>query len=307
MERAEGEGLIFNLQRYSIHDGPGIRTTVFFKGCPLRCRWCANPESLHPYPEIITRDVKCISSGRCVAACPQGAITLTANTRSIDWNKCDQCTKCATVCHTQAIEVTGQLASVAEIMQTVGKDASYYRRTGGGITLSGGEPLLQWRFALETLKESKRKGWHTTLDTTGYADWDAIESLLHHTDLVLYDLKHMDSVRHREGTGKGNKRILENLQKIAARPGAKLWVRRTVIPQFNDDENDLEELCRFVLTLGRAVEKVSLLPYHKFGEVKYAALGRPYPYHGVPLGDDEQLVAFKQELERHGISVDVGR
>lgn len=303
----DGNGLIFNLQRYSIHDGPGIRTTVFFKGCPLRCPWCSNPESLHPYPEIITRDVKCIQAGRCVDACPRQAIAIRGNARVIDWNKCDQCTKCAAACRARAIEVTGQLMEVAEVVQIVGKDASYYRRTGGGITLSGGEPLLQGQFALEMLKESKKNGWHTTLDTTGYADWDVIERLLPYTDLVLYDVKHMDSVRHREATGKGNERILSNLQKMAAIPGVKVWVRRAVIPQFNDDENDVEELSRFVLTLGRAVEKVSLLPYHKFGEVKYAAMGRAYPYHGIPVGDDERVRTLKQRIESHGIRVDVGR
>ncbi|MBP1686277.1 MAG: glycyl-radical enzyme activator family protein [Deltaproteobacteria bacterium] len=303
----DSQGLVFNVQRYSIHDGPGIRTTVFLKGCPLRCWWCCNPEALHPYPEIITRDVKCIRSGHCADVCPQHAIALDGGGRRIDWARCDQCTRCAAVCRARAIEVTGTYMSVVQVIEAAGKDASYYRRSGGGITLSGGEPLLQWEFALETLKQARSRGWHTALDTTGHADWEAIEVLLPHTHLVLYDLKHTDAARHRNATGKGNERILENLQKIVARGGVKVWVRRTVVPQFNDDEEEIEELARYVRTLGAAVEKLSLLPYHTFGAAKYTALGRPAPAPGIPPGNEEQIRLCRERIERHGIRVDVGR
>jgi pyruvate formate lyase activating enzyme len=242
-----------------------------------------------------------------VDTCPQQAIVISGDTRIIDWGKCNNCMKCAEVCRARAIEVTGKYMTVAEVVDIVGKDASYYRRTKGGVTLSGGEPLLQWRFALEILREAKRKGWHTALDTTGYADWEVLEGLLNYTDLVLYDVKHMNSARHQEGTGKANELVLDNLQKTVGKPRVKVWVRRTVIPNFNDYDEDLEELSEFVLILGTAVEKVSLLPYHKFGELKYVAMGRAYPYRGVPLISDERIQVLKKLVESHGIKVDVGR
>jgi pyruvate formate lyase activating enzyme len=303
----DGRGLVFNVQRCSIHDGPGIRTTVFLKGCPLRCRWCCNPEALHPYPEIITRDVKCIRSGHCADVCRQHAIVLDGGVRRIDWARCDQCTECAAVCRAHAIEVTGNYMSVAQVIAAAAKDASYYRRTGGGLTLSGGEPLLQWEFTLETLQQASARGWHTAIDTTGHAEWEALEALLPHTQLILYDLKHTNSERHRLATGVGNERILDNLRRIVAKGGIKLWVRRPVIPQFNDDEEEAEEFARWVCMLGAAVEKVSLLPYHTFGAAKYAALGRPAANPGIPPGDAAQLRACKERIERHGIRVDVGR
>jgi len=280
---------------------------VFLKGCPLRCPWCCNPESLHPYPEIITRDVRCIRSARCVDACPQRAIAIRGNARVIDWTACDQCAACARVCRARAIEVIGQPMTVAEVVEIVGKDASYYRRTGGGITLSGGEPLSQWRFTLATLAKAKQKGWHTALDTTGYADWGVLEALLPHTDLFLYDVKHTNTLRHRQATGSGNERVIANLQRLAQRTTARLWVRRAVIPGFNEDDAEIDELYRLVRDLGAAVEKISLLPYHNLAEAKYLAMGRAYPYHGIPMVRAERLQALKSLAERHGLTVDFGR
>lgn len=304
---AEARGVVFNIQRFSIHDGPGIRTTVFLKGCPLRCGWCSNPESIRLSPEIITRDIKCIRCGKCVEACSQQAITIVENTRIIQWEKCNYCMKCAEVCPSGAIEAVGRYMTVAEVIDTVGRDASYYRRTSGGMTLSGGEPLVQWEFAQKLLKEAKRRGFHTTLDTAGYADWEVLDEVLNYTDLVLYDVKHLDSARHQEATGVPNERILDNLRKTVAKPGPKVWVRHPVIPQFSDSEEELEELCKLILTLGPSVEKISLLPYHKFAELKYAATGREYPYQGVPLPSEERIEELKKGAESHGLRVDVGR
>jgi pyruvate formate lyase activating enzyme len=304
---AEARGVVFNIQRFSIHDGPGIRTTVFLKGCSLRCGWCSNPESIRLSPEIITRDIKCIRCGKCIEACSQQAITIVENTRTIQWEKCNYCMKCAEVCPSGAIKAVGRYMNVAEVLDSVVRDASYYRRTGGGMTLSGGEPLVQWQFALKLLQEAKRRGLHTALDTTGYTDWEILDEILNFTDLVLYDVKHPNSARHREATGVPNERILDNLRKTVAKPGLKVWVRHPVIPQFSDSEEELEELCKLILTLKPSVEKISLLPYHKFGELKYAAMGKVYPWKGIPTISDEQIGELKKLVESHGIKVDVGR
>jgi pyruvate formate lyase activating enzyme len=303
----EARGVVFNIQRFSIHDGPGIRTTVFLKGCPLHCGWCSNPESARPTPEIITRDAKCIGCGKCVEACSQQAIVFLENTRTIKWEKCNYCMKCAEVCPSGAIERTGEYMTVDRVMDVVGRDAGFYERSDGGMTLSGGEPLVQWQFALRLLREAKRRRLHTALDTTGYADWKTLDEMLDFTDLVLYDIKHPNSARHQEATGVPNERILDNLRKTVAKPGVRVWVRHAVIPQFSDSEDELEQLCKLVLTLKPPVEKISLLPYHKFGEVKYAAMGRAYPWKGTPVVPDEQVEMLKKLVESYGIKVDVGR
>jgi pyruvate formate lyase activating enzyme len=304
---AEASGVVFNIQRFSIHDGPGIRTTVFLKGCPLRCRWCCNPESLRPFPEILTRDVKCIRCGKCVEACSQQAIAVVENTRIIQWEKCDYCMRCAEECPSGAIAAAGRHMTVTEVLDKVERDAGFYRRTGGGMTLSGGEPLVQWQFALTLLQEAKRAGLHTALDTTGYGDWEVLDEMLNFTDLVLYDVKHPNSAKHRKGTGVSNERILENLHKTVARVRPKVWVRHPVIPRFNDSEEDLEELCKLVLTLKPSVEKLSLLPYHRFGELKYAAMGREYPWKDIPTIADVKIEKFKELVESRGIEAEVGR
>ena len=306
-DNSEEKGVVFNIQRFAIQDGPGIRTTVFFKGCPLHCNWCSNPESVKLHPEIITRDVKCIRCGKCIEACPQKAISVVEDVRVIDWAKCDYCLKCAEVCPSKSIEAVGEYKTVAEVMDTVMRDANYYRRTGGGMTLSGGEPLLQWQFALALLREGKEQGLHTALDTTGHADWEVLDKVMEFTDLVLYDLKHMDSAKHQEGTGVPNERILENLKKAANRPGAHIWVRIPLVPTFNDTEAEFGEMCKFALSLGDAMEKVSILPYHKYAETKYTAIGREYPYKGIDLLTDERVEELRQLVESNGLKVDVGK
>ncbi|MFH1434445.1 MAG: glycyl-radical enzyme activating protein [Pseudomonadota bacterium] len=306
-DATRASGVVFNIQRFSIHDGPGIRTTVFFKGCPLRCGWCSNPESLNPYPEIITRDGKCIRCGRCAEACSEQAIEVAEGRRNIQWEKCNDCMDCAEVCPSGAIEAAGKTMTVAEVLGIVERDAGFYRRSGGGMTLSGGEPLMQRRFSCELLREARKKGVHTALDTSGYADWDVLEEALSYTDLVLFDVKHPDSEAHRQATGVPNERILDNLQKTAARQGQKIWVRYPLIPRFSDSEEQLKELCKLILDLKPSVEKISLLSYHKFGELKYAAMGKDYPWKGISLIKDEDVGKFRNLVESHGIEADVGR
>jgi len=301
----EKSGIVLNIQRFSISDGPGIRSTVFLKGCPLKCPWCSNPESLRLEPEIILGGEKCIGDKRCLEACPHKAISMVDDRWTMDWRKCDNCLKCAEVCPTRRIKIAGMEMAVEEVITEIMKDESLYRRTNGGITLSGGEPLLQWQFVMALLQKAKQKGLHTAVDTSGYAQWDTFESIADYCDLLLYDLKHMDPEEHEQATGVTNQQILDNLRKIAAKNKTKVWIWRPIIPNFNDSDEEIKELCKFVIDLGSVVEKIVLLPYHKFGEGKYLATGRVYPFQGVPLLSDERIEGVKNLIESSGLRVEV--
>lgn len=299
----ELKGLVFNIQRFSLHDGPGIRTTVFLKGCPLGCKWCSNPESISPRPEIMTFDMRCILCGKCREVCPQKAITMTDASRVIDWSKCNSCLECAKVCPSGAIEQMGKYMSVEETVAEVEKDKLFYLNSGGGVTFSGGEPLYQWKFVREACKQCKEKGIHTALDTTGYAKWDDMRAVLEYVDLVLYDLKHLDARRHKELTGMGNKLILDNLVKTAAR--AKVWLRVPLIPTVNDSVSYIEEIIQLATRMN--IGKVSLLPYHQWGVQKYARLGRVYAFDGVDPHTEERLQELKSLAQSHSLEVAIGR
>lgn len=301
-ERHRDRGIIFNIQRFSLHDGPGIRTTVFMKGCPLRCQWCSNPESMNLYPELMTNDVKCIKCGTCIEACPRKAITLVENIRTIDRSKCDLCMVCTTACPSGAIESVGKYMSVEEVVKEIEKDRLFYQNSGGGVTFSGGEPLVQWQFLREICKQCKQKDVSIALDTTGYAPWNIMEKVLEYVDLVLYDIKHLEPHMHIEGTGVSNELILENVRKTARK--VRTWLRIPVIPDFNDSMNHISRLAEFSVGLG--VEKVSLLPYHMWGVHKYERLGRVYPLKGVQPLPPELLEAFKKIFESNGLITTVG-
>jgi len=299
------EGIVFNLQRWSIHDGPGIRTTVFVKGCPLRCKWCSNPESMKLYPEIMVRDLKCIGCGKCVAVCPQQAISLADNKRMIDWARCDHCLKCVDVCPPRSIVTSGEKKTVEEVISVVMKDLNFYRRSKGGMTVSGGEALFQWRFVLNLLKAARKKGIHTALDTTGYGEWEILEQLLEYTSLLLYDVKHLDSEKHKEGTGVPNELILENLGKAVKK--STVWIRRLIIPDYNDSDEDIIKLAKFVSTLNPQPVKISLLPFHKFAGSKYISMGKSYAYSDVAPIPEQRVVELKQLIESFGVKVDIGK
>lgn len=291
-------GLIFNIQTYSIHDGPGIRTTVFMKGCPLRCRWCSNPESWNAFEEIMTRDVKCTRCGLCVESCPNSAITTDGDGRKIDRARCNLCLQCARICPNAAIIISGRYISVNELVQEVARDLPFFRNSKGGITISGGEPLLQWEFVAQVFKECKAKGIHTTLDTSGYSAWEKMESVLEYVDLVLYDLKHIDPEIHKRQVGKSNKLIISNLQKTTRK--VRTWVRIPIIPGFNDSDSHIQRIVDFSSTL--PVEKVSILPYHDWGKLKYDALGKEYTIKETQPLSDERLNEIRHMVTTAGLN-----
>ncbi len=265
------KGVIFNIQRYSIHDGPGIRTTVFFKGCPLECFWCQNPESQRRKPEIFLNKEKCTLCGQCVAICPTGASTLSAESSTIDRSKCIGCGKCVEVCLNAARSLVGRYVTVDEIMQEVVRDRKFYENSGGGVTLGGGEPAAQPEFALAILQRCKEEGLHTVLDTCGYAPWPIMEKLLEYTDLVFFDIKCMGAKKHYGATGKSNDIILENAKRIAKYKPVS--VRVPMIPGFNDSTEEVRAIANFAKTeLG--VMDIGLLHYNKWGESKYERLDK---------------------------------
>ena len=264
-------GVIFNIQRYSIHDGPGIRTTVFLKGCPLRCFWCQNPESQTQRAELFFDQSKCNSCARCVAVCPTGASDMGGEKSRVDRRSCTGCGKCAEVCPTEARRVIGQVLTSEEVMRQVLRDLRFYENSGGGVTLSGGEPTAQPHFALSILQKCKEAGIHTALDMCGHAPWSTLKELLAYTDFVLYDIKHLNPRQHQRATGKDNRLILRNVRRIF--PYRPMRIHVPVIPGFNDSPEAVKAIARFVKTeLGPVA--IDLLPYNKMGEGKYKLLGR---------------------------------
>jgi pyruvate formate lyase activating enzyme len=302
-ERDEEKGLIFNIQRFSVHDGPGIRTTVFFKGCPLKCPWCSNPESQSFSPELIVRDILCKGCGACVETCPQQAITLTKKEgRRINRKKCNSCFLCVENCQYQSLSVCGKYMKVDEILDEVLQDRLFYKNSGGGVTLSGGEVLLQSHFALQVLKACRTEGLHTALETSGYGSWKELKDLLPFVDLVLFDLKHLDPVEHKKTTGVDNKIILENLRKISKM--TPVWLRIPLIAGFNDSEAQIKKATLLGKEIG--VQKISLLPYHEGGKSKSEQLGRIYPLPEARAPEEEHLDHLKKIIEKDGLKATIG-
>lgn len=299
----EERGLVFLIQRYSIQDGPGLRTTIFMKGCPLRCQWCQNPESLKPHPELMIRDTKCMLLGKCVEVCPVGAITLDRQqSRKIDRSKCDLCFQCVDACPTKALSKVGEYLTVKEVVAEIERDELFYHRSGGGVTISGGEPLLQWQFVHRLLEACKQRHLHTALDTCGYVHWPILKKVIEHVDLVLYDIKHMDPELHKKATGKSNRLILRNVRMIP--PQTKVWLRLPLIPGFNDSTENLTELSRLGREIG--VEKVSILPYHRLAEEKYRQLGTQRKMSRIKPPSKKRLQKIQELIESFDLQVTIG-
>ncbi len=299
----EGDGFIFSCQSYSVQDGPGLRTTVFMKGCPLRCRWCHNPESIRPSIEVMVKARNCIGCNKCIEACPTGAILVAHPLGvAIDRAKCSRCLRCVDACAFGALTRIGQYTSADEVMAEVEKDEVFYRRSGGGVTVSGGEPLGQAAFVRRILESCRARNIHTVLDTSGFAPWPVLDGLLELVDLVLYDVKHMDTRRHLKGTGVRNELIVENLRRIPATK--RKWIRVPLLANFNDS---IENIRRTVeLGLEVRAEKLSLLAYHDWGAGKYAALGRKYGGTAYRSPSDEHIEGLRALSEEMGLPCTVG-
>lgn len=296
---AAAEGYVFNIQQFSVHDGPGIRTILFLKGCPLRCRWCSNPESQAFYPEVAFNEKKCIgraACGRCITACAAGALDgKAAQAPVLRRAQCSRCLACVGQCPSGALAVFGQLRRVEELLDIVEADSAFYARSGGGLTLSGGEPLAQPDFALALLKEAKRRRINTAVETTGHAPWGVLAEAASLLDTIIYDIKCLDEETHRTGTGVSNQLILANFARLCeAFPDLPKLVRTPVIPGFNDDEQTISEIA--ALLHGKPGVTYELLPYHRLGQSKYEALGREYPL-GQRVLDEVRLRRLRELAE----------
>lgn len=297
-------GIIFDIKRYAIHDGPGIRTTVFLKGCYLRCRWCHNPEGLDATPQVIYRPERCIGCAECIEVCPQGALTMTPAGIVIDNVLCLKDGICTENCPSEARELAGRKVSSDYVMDIIKKDIPFYEESGGGVTFSGGEPMLQPGFLLELLKACGRERIHRTVDTAGHVDTATLMRVAEETDLFLFDLKMMDAERHRQYTGSSNRLILNNL-KCLSRNGAAITVRIPLIPGVNDDDQNIDLTGMFLRVLPE-IQNVHILPYHDFQKDKYARFHTDYPAGDISLPSQEKLAAVKKRLEDFELIVDIG-
>jgi pyruvate formate lyase activating enzyme len=299
------KGTIFDVKRYAIHDGPGIRTTVFLKGCPLRCQWCQNPEGLELEPEVFWREKRCAEDcSACVKACPSRALSKNAARVVVDKEKCDFCRSCEDACVYDALKIVGREVSVGEIMEEIEKDSVFFGQSGGGVTFSGGEPLLQVNFLQSLMEEVKKSNIHVALDTSGYIPFQDLEGVSDRVDLFLYDLKIMDDEKHKKYTGVSNKIILENLQKISDRKKA-IHVRIPLVSGVNDDDQSIRMFAEHLRTL-KNVKNISLLTYHRGGCEKYRRLQKKEPLKIFQSPSKRRMLEAKNILVDSGFSVKMG-
>lgn len=301
MEFAQkNSGLIFDVKRYAVNDGPGIRTTVFLKGCPLNCVWCHNPESRSPKPEKMYSAAKCIGCRKCVEICSQEACTLTEEGIVTDKDLCIVCGECADICPTKASEISGYSASVENIMNTLEKDIVFFDQSGGGVTFSGGEPLMFPNFLIMLLEACGERGIHRTIDTSGFAKTEIVLDVAKRTELFLYDLKMMDTEKHKKYTGVHNGLILNNLVKLSDF-GASIIIRIPLIKDINDSEEDIIETAMFINKLAGDKKQVELLPYHNIADHKHQKLGQEYSSNGMASPDEDRLTHVVELFKFYGI------
>lgn len=299
------KGIIFDIKRYAIHDGPGIRTTVFFKGCPLNCQWCHNPEGIEPMPELLLNQTRCaIDCRACLSECPKSAILKIGTTVYIDQKKCDLCGNCVDACMYEALLIAGKKKSAPDVFAEVEKDLIFYEESRGGVTLSGGEPLLQMEFLDNLLDELKSRDVHVALDTSGYSPLEDLERVCDRVDLILYDLKMMDEMDHEDYTGASNAIILRNLKELSS-AGKPVEIRIPLVCGVNDDEQNIHRTVQYLFDL-ESIVSVCLLPYHRGGCEKYTRLRkgeRPKIFKPPPK---DRIKQIKQNFLEAGFKVRVG-
>ncbi len=297
-------GIIFDIKKYAIHDGPGIRTTVFLKGCPLSCRWCHNPEGLSIKPQIVYNRKKCIGCGECVVACPENALSLSSQGVETDITRCRHHGTCALICPAEARESAGETMTVENLVDIIAKDVPFYDESGGGVTFSGGEPLFQPKFLMAALDACATLHIHRAVDTTGYTDLDTIMAVAKRTDLFLFDLKLMDPEKHKRYTGVSNRKILANLEHVAGMD-LDITIRLPLLPGVNDDNENIDKTGRFIAALP-GVRKIDVLPYHDFQITKYAKFVIPYRAGEIAPPTDQQVAAVAKRLEDFDLDVTIG-
>ncbi len=304
------KGLVFDIQRFSLFDGPGIRTTVFFKGCPLRCLWCHNPEGIDPQAQLLYSAGLCVSCGLCVKACPRGAQAIDKEGRhTLDRARCNVCGACVAACPTRALEMAGRSMTAGAVMDEVLKDRLFYTESGGGLTLSGGEPLLQPEFAAALLRAAREEGLHTAVETSGCCSWSRLEAILPLTDLFLYDLKEMDPLRHETFTGVPLKPILDTLSRLSE-AGATIVLRLPFIPGCNARPDHIAAVAELAAGLTGPLRQaqgrlagVDLLPYHRLGEGKRARLGLAETAPAADVPEKETIAGWKKAFAEAGLLV----
>ncbi|MBI5506731.1 MAG: glycyl-radical enzyme activating protein [Deltaproteobacteria bacterium] len=294
------KGWIFNIQKFSLHDGAGIRTLVFMKGCPLACTWCSNPESQAYRAELLYARGRCIGASecdRCIPVCKTAAIGRDDEGKvAVDRTLCDNCGECARVCPSKALELSGTLVSVDDVIRTVEQDGGFYVRSGGGLTVSGGEPLAQDRFVENLLAKAQSRGLDTAIETSGLCRWEALRRVAPHADQIFYDIKCIDARKHRDATGASNDIILENFRRLRREfPRTPVVVRTPIVPGLNDSTADIEAIARFIDAAG-GTSAHELLAYHGFGEPKYDRLGRSYPLCGTPPPSEESMAILREAV-----------
>lgn len=300
------KGLITSIQDYTVHDGPGLRSLVFLKGCSLRCGWCQNPESLKGYPEIMFFEGLCAGCMKCEEVCPKGAI-LKGKENRIDRSKCTLCMKCVEICPKQALKKVGIWMTSEEVLNVVLRYKPFYDGSDrGGVTLSGGDPVFQPEFSAELLKDSREKGLHTAIETSGYVDYKLFRKITKHLDLLLYDIKHMDDEAHKRGVGVSNKIILENLRRTRKeRRDLECVIRIPLISDYNDDDENVKNTAIFLKSIG--IKQLDLLPFNEFPSAKYRETGKgEWKFKDKKRQSDKLLAELKKVVESHGLKCTIG-
>ena len=297
-------GLIYGIERFAMHDGPGIRTLVFMKGCPLKCLWCSSPQTQKAHPEIAHDRSACLQCGKCIEACPKGALSFDEDgVLRIDRALCDRCGQCLDVCPGKALQLLGKRLSVDELYKEVAKDSAFFRRSQGGVTVGGGEPTFQADFVARFMKRCKSGGMHTAMETCGYCPWEGLEKIIEHTNMVFMDIKHMDDGEHRRLTGVSNETILENARNVAQK--RPLVLRLPVVPGLNDAEENIRATAEFAAGLGNNFLRLELLPYHELGLDNYERLGLTYSLADVESPSNERMELLRGVAAKSGIEVRV--